>query len=266
MSGVADGGGGAMVTGERRGRLAIVRFCNPPTGWIPTRGATALADTIRPLLADPGIGAIILTGGQPHVFIRHADVGSIARSARAMQEGRISVEDFAQNPFIDLCALLDRADKPVIAAIDGVCMGGGLEIALACTMRIAGAKATTIGLPEIRLDITPGGGGIPRLARVVGPHRARLLALCGTLVDAAMAARLGIVDECVDDAFARAVEWGERFACRHPAAIAAIMRGADSGASPQDSSRAFARVVALPEVLARVERFLAEGERLDELE
>lgn len=255
-----------MVSVERREATAIIRFANPPHGTIPARGAIQLHAALTDQLADPAIRAIILTGGLPGIFIRHADVASIARSAQALAEGRIKAEDFGDNPFMSLIMQLDRAEKPVIAAIDGLCMGGGLEIALACTMRVASPAATAIGLPEVRLDITPGAGGVPHLARMIGPHRARLFALKGTILDAAQAVTEGIVDELADNALDRALEIAAVFARRHPAALAAILRSSYLDASPEETARQFGQVVAEPEVRARVERFVANGERLDELD
>jgi enoyl-CoA hydratase/carnithine racemase len=112
----------------------------------------------------------------------------------------------------------------VIAAINGTCMGGGLEIALACTMRIASPLVDKIGLPEIRLGIPPGAGGPQRLARLMGAHRARLFVLEGRVTDAATALALGIIDEVADDALERAASYGAGFARRSPTVVAEILR------------------------------------------
>lgn len=253
------------ITHELRGAVAIVRFAAPPSGQITIRAARELLDTMGSLLADAHVRAIILTGGQPGIFIRHASIADIARGSLALAEGRASLDDYAEGAFIRLGALLDNADKPVIAAIDGLCMGGGYEIALSCVLRIAGTERTLIGLPEIRLDICPGSGGIPRLARLIGPHRARRLALLGTLHDGAAALAEGLVDEVAADPLKRAMDLAEALSVRHPAAVAAILRSATSGVTPADTARIFGQVVAEPKVLERLDRHLASGVPLEDL-
>ena len=180
------------VETERRDSVAIVRFFNPPLGYISNRGASLVAAAIGAALDDDEVRAIVLTGGADDVFIRHADVAQISRAARALEDSQFEPASWLDAPFPKLMALLDDAQKPVIAAINGVCMGGGFEIALACTMRIIGADVDRIGLPEIRIDIFPGSGGTQRLKRLVGWQRARLFALRGEVVAAEQALELGL--------------------------------------------------------------------------
>lgn len=204
--------------------MAIVRFSNPPESFIANRGAAALVDALADLLGRDDVGAIILTGSDDKSFIRHADVRQIATSLRRVEQGEVQPEAFGKSAFSALGALLDEARKPVIAAITGPCMGGGFEIALACTMRIASAGVSAIGLPEIRLDLFPGGGGTQRLSRLVGRHRARLMMLTGEVLSAGEALAAGVVDEICADALCRARELADQFSGRAPAAIDAIMR------------------------------------------
>lgn len=204
--------------------VAVVRFANPPHGTISNGGAADLVAAIRPLLAAAETRAIILAGGQDGIFIRHADVRQIATSLERVGMGSVDPQAFATSAFAELGAMLDAAEKPVIAAIDGLCMGGGFEIALACTMRIASPAATAIGLPEIRLDIFPGGGGTQRLSRLVGRHRARLFMLRGDVMTASQALAAGLVDEVVPCALDRALELAGMFAGRSTAAVSAILR------------------------------------------
>lgn len=212
------------VRTRRQGAVAIIAYHNPPSGLIPNKGATLLADALRAALDDPAVRAVVLTGGQEGVFIRHADVSQIVRAAEALQAGAIAPESFVDAPFPRLGALIEAADKPVIAAIDGVCMGGGFEIALCCMTRIIGAGVTAIGLPEIRIGIFPGSGGTQRLPRLIGTHRARRFMLDGAVIDAAAALELGLVDEVASNALERAIEVAEDYAARPSQAVAAILR------------------------------------------
>ena len=255
------------VTQDVQATTAVIRFASDPCGTITNKGAGMRADAVEAVLADPAIRTVVLTGAAPGVFIRHADVGQIARAAQALADGRTSPEAFLSAPFQRLGALLDGARKPVIAAINGVCMGGGFEIALACTMRVAGAEVAAIGLPEIRIDIFPGAGGTQRLARLIGRHRARLFMLAGAVVDARQAAAAGLVDEVATDPLVRALELAADFAQRSPDAVAAIMAltAADDAAGLRDEALAFAAVLGAPGVQARLERFVADGVALDRL-
>jgi enoyl-CoA hydratase/carnithine racemase len=112
---------------------------------------------------------------------------------------------------------------PTIAAIEGSALGGGLELALCCDLRVASASAT-LGLPEVRLAVTPSTGGTQRLPRVVGIARAKELLLTGRTLDAAVAERIGLVNEVVPagQAVIRARAIGEEIAARGPLAVRAV--------------------------------------------
>lgn len=212
------------VTVDHEGAVAVIRYANAPSGLISNKGAALLADRIGHELEREATRCLVLTGGEDGVFIRHADVSQIRRAGDAVASGAIRPEAFAASPFARIGHMLDASEKPVIAAINGVCMGGGLEIALACTLRIAASSPNySIGLPEIRLGIFPGAGGIARLARLIGAHRARRFALEGAIVHAGAAAELGLIDELAADPVGRAIDLATIFAGRHPAAVAAIM-------------------------------------------
>jgi enoyl-CoA hydratase/carnithine racemase len=122
-------------------------------------------------------------------------------------------------------------DKPTVAAIGGIAAGGGLELALACDLRIAGASAR-LGLPEIRLGLIPGAGGTQRLTRLVGPGRALDLILDGRLIDAETAAALGIVTRAIPDdrVDAEALEAAARLAAASPVAVRLIKRAVRAAA------------------------------------
>ncbi|HLY55877.1 MAG TPA: enoyl-CoA hydratase/isomerase family protein [Stellaceae bacterium] len=207
---------------EIRGAAAVIAFENPPQGFMTHRGAAELLRLATEAVSDPAVRALILTGSQPGVFVRHYDIASIARGAEALKTGKATIEDFARFPFTELTDLCASADKPVIAAINGVCMGGGFELALACDIRIAGASVTQIGLPEILADIFPGGGGTQRLPRLIGEARALDFVLRGRVVDAATALSLGLVHEIAADPLEAAVALAATLSTRSPLALSTI--------------------------------------------
>lgn len=188
-----------------------------------------LADLAARLAAD-GTRAVVITGG-PKVFAAGADITEFAerggeapfRLAGPEQVRRIGAA------FHRALGAVAALPAPTIAAVNGVALGGGCELALACDFRVASTSAR-FGQPEILLGIIPGGGGTQRLARLVGPARAKDLVLSGRTVDADEAARIGLVDAVVDgDARDEALERAAAFARGPQAALALAKRAVDEG-------------------------------------
>jgi enoyl-CoA hydratase len=251
---------------ERIGAVGVVHFDNSPSGCIASKGAAQLADAVEKLCSDSSVRALVITGAG--VFIRHADVGQIMRAGEALASERIGIEDFLASPFVRLTHLCETAPVPVIAAIDGACMGAGFEIALCCTFRIAANTVEQIGLPEIRIGIFPGSGGMQRLARLIGAHRARAFILRGAVIAAEQALALGLVDEVAPTAFGRAMELANELADRSPAAVRAIMEltrinGCEGGL--RDDGLRFAALLRDPETLERLREFVGGGRDLGEI-
>jgi enoyl-CoA hydratase/carnithine racemase len=152
--------------------------------------------------------------------VRHYDVGELSGMSEALASAAPppppSPTDAprAGGAFGEMVDLLAAAPKPVIAAINGLCMGGGFEMSLACDLRIAGHDVTAIGLPETRVGIFPGGGGTQRLPRVIGEAKALAFILMGKVVAANEALELGLVHELAVDPLARALELAADFAGR----------------------------------------------------
>ncbi len=146
---------------------------------------SALMDDIA---ADNEIKALVITGGSK-VFAAGADIGFMSSVSPLEAEKFITLAHEAINKIADL-------DKPVIAAIAGLALGGGCELALSCDIRIA-AKGSRIGLPEINLGLYPGGGGTQRLARLVGPGWAKHLLMTGKPIDSEMAFQIGLITKIV---------------------------------------------------------------------
>jgi enoyl-CoA hydratase len=154
-------------------------------------------DTIRELAAafhslrdDPAVRGILVTGAGEKAFVAGADIAELAKMG-PIDGVRVSRE--GQEAF----RFLERIGKPVIAVVNGFALGGGLELALACHLRIASTRAR-FGLPEVKLGIIPGYGGTIRLQQLVGRGRALELILTGEMIDAAEAWRIGLVNRVVE--------------------------------------------------------------------
>lgn len=144
---------------------------------------------LQEIETNPAIKAAVLISGKPGCFIAGADISMLEKCKTAQEATKISHD--AQLLF----DRLERSSKPVVAAINGVCLGGGLELALACHYRIATKdKKTSLGLPEVMLGLLPGGGGTQRLPKLTSVPTALDLELTGKTVKADKAKKLGIVD------------------------------------------------------------------------
>lgn len=152
----------------------------------------ALGRAIEDAEGNAEIGSLVLTGAGDKSFVAGADI------AEMMEASPEEAERIARNA-ASVHERLRRCGKPSIAAVNGYCMGGGLELAIACDIRMA-ATSAIFALPEIRLGVIPGAGGATRLARIIGDGPARALCLTGAPIDAARAFALGLVTELVEPA------------------------------------------------------------------
>jgi enoyl-CoA hydratase len=141
---------------------------------------------------DLAIHGVILTGAGEKAFAAGADIAEIANNTAVEAEG-------ATRRGQALTDLIENLGKPVIAAVNGFALGGGCELAMACTIRIA-AESAKFGQPEVKLGVMPGYGGTQRMPRLVGKGRALKIILSGDIIDAAEAYRIGLVDEVVQSA------------------------------------------------------------------
>jgi len=199
-----------LVKVERRGGAAVMTYANPPFGTMTAAGSQEMLEAFRPLAADAAVRSVIVTGGLPGIFIRHYDVGELSVMSDAAKDAPPPPPpEPGARPGQGFLALVDEiaeAPKPVVAAINGLCMGGGFELSLACDLRIASPDVEAIGLPETRVGIFPGGGGTQRLPRVVGEAKALEIILRGLTFGGEAAHRLGLVHELAADPLARALE------------------------------------------------------------
>lgn len=148
---------------------------------------------IQEIETNPSVNSAVIISGKPGCFIAGADITMLEKCKTAQEATKISHD--AQL----LLERLERSRKPIVAAIGGVCLGGGLEVALACHYRIATKdRKTSLGLPEVMLGLLPGGGGTQRLPKLTSVTTALDLELTGKTVKADKAKKLGIVDLLVD--------------------------------------------------------------------
>jgi enoyl-CoA hydratase/carnithine racemase len=170
------------------GSTAVVRLDNPPVNAL-TPELFAELEKVRPIVAADAVRVVIVTG-LPRVFSVGGDLSAIARfpsgdeAERQARAGRALLDDLFGLP------------KPFIAAVNGLCLGGGLEIALGCHLRVCGTRAR-FGFPELSLGFVPALGGVGRLARLVGRAKALEMILSGQTVSAPEAHRIGLVNRCV---------------------------------------------------------------------
>lgn len=257
---------GARLTLARDGNSAIVSLFNPPHGYFDAQSERELLQALDIIDAQAELRTVVLTGREPGVFVRHYDVGLLERIGRTMQERGLRFSPEAPPPesgFHRCTARLEAGSWITIAAIGGWCMGGGLELALACKLRYAQAGDYLLGLPEVQLGIIPGGGGTQKLGRAVGHARALEMLLLGTCVDPEEAARIGLVHAVVPDALAHAQAiartLGRRSpeALRHIVSLHAMAGQAAAGVGMAAERGAFSQLLASPFALAAMADFNA---------
>lgn len=242
----------AMVETQRDGRVLTVTLTNPPKNFLTGEIMDELYELFLALDKDRSVGAVVLTSGIPEIFISHYDVseilngidaahlevpaavaGGVLRAQSAFEHVPGARSLMGRTPaagtssllrFHQTCALLQRLNKVVIAAINGRALGGGSELALACDIRIMADGPYQIGQPEIVLGIIPGGGATQRLPRAVGHARALEIMLEGRPVSPDEAREIGYIHHVVDpdELLGFAADLAARLARRSPAAVRAI--------------------------------------------
>lgn len=180
-----------------RGGVAVVTFDlpNEPVNKISQAVGWELEELLDRLARDEVVKSVVLRSGKPDVFIAGADIEEFIRlrtpdeATRLSRDGQLLMQKIAESA------------KPVVAAIHGACLGGGLELALACHYRVASDHPKTLlGLPEVQLGLIPGAGGSTRLPRLIGVRAAFDLILTGKSEGAMKALRIGLIDEMVPEA------------------------------------------------------------------
>ena len=195
------------------GAVARIELDNGPLNLVTGAMMERLDAVLEEIAGDPGARAVVLTGAGTRAFCAGSDVKEFEGLAGRVAQGKLLYEKYVYRKLAEL-------PVPTIAAIEGDALGGGLELALCCDLRIASARAR-LGMPEVRLGVIPGSGGTQRLPAVVGPARAKELILVGELIDAARAEQIGLVNAVAPagEALAAATAMAERIAERGPVAV-----------------------------------------------
>jgi enoyl-CoA hydratase/carnithine racemase len=211
-----------FVTVETDGAVATIRLARPPMNALNAQVQGEIAAAAEQVAAAESVRGVVIYGGAK-VFAAGADIKEMAEASYA----RIAADSSRLQAALTAVA---KIPKPVVAAITGYALGGGLELALCADFRVMGETAR-VGQPEILLGIIPGAGGTQRLPRLVGPARAKDIVFTGRFVGAAEALAIGLVDQVAPDAevYSAACGIAARFATGPALALRAAKQAIDDG-------------------------------------
>ncbi len=213
-----------LIIYEKKGRAAAITINRPKLmNALNTTVANEMSDALVDAEADDNIRVIVITGAGDRAFCAGADIGELA-----VLSG-VQARDFSLRAQ-SLTTLIERIRKPVVAKINGLCLGGGNEVAMSCDFRIASDKAA-FGQPEINLGIIPGMGGTQRLTRLMGKTKAVEMNMLGEMIPAAEAHRLGLVNKVVPaEELDKAVDGlVERLVSKGPIALGLVKLAVNNG-------------------------------------
>ena len=212
-----------FVTTTLADRIATITLNNPPANLLSTAVLQELDQIFATMEAADEARVIIFTA-HGRFFCPGADIHELAQLHRAHQGAELSARGQA------VLNRIERFDKPVIAAINGACLGGGLELAIACHIRVA-AAGVQFGLPEVKLGLIPGFGGTQRLPRIIGPSRAAELILTGETITSDQALAIGLVNRVVlpRDLLAQAQQLAGMITSKGKMAIQSALRAIRTG-------------------------------------
>ncbi len=211
-----------FVTFEVEDGIGTIRLDRPPMNALNRQVQEEIRDAARVATTNSAVAAVIMYGGEK-VFAAGADIKEMTELSAVQMAAIIGDLQSA-------LGALASIPKPVVAAVTGYALGGGLEVALSADRRIVGDNAK-LGVPEVLLGIIPGGGGTQRLARLIGPSKAKDIVFSGRFVGADEALSIGLVDEVVapDEVYNAARRWAAQFTTGAPRALAAAKASIDQG-------------------------------------
>jgi enoyl-CoA hydratase len=217
--------------------VAVLTLDNPPLNLNTLTSLDRLQDACRRIAGDPRIRVVVITGAGDRAFCAGSDISEFAHVREDVVPRKLAREN-------DAFTAIEELPVPVIAALNGVTLGGGAEIALACDIRIMD-ETTRIGFPEVKLGVFPGSGGVFRLPRLVGPSYAYELLYTGELIDAREAHRIGLVNRLAPAGLAltEALALAETLSVR-PALALSLIKAGVRDALRQSTSEATARTLA----------------------
>jgi len=195
------------------GRVAHLELVNPPLNLVTRELTEELRAALTRLAGADDVRAVVVSGRGERAFCAGSHIGEFEALRGRAAEGKLLLEKLVYRQLAEL-------PMPTIAAIEGDALGGGLELALCCDLRIASARAR-LGMPEVRLAVMPGSGGTQRLPRIVGPARAKELIFTGRILTAAEAERIGLVNNVVPagEALGAADALADEIASRGPLGV-----------------------------------------------
>jgi enoyl-CoA hydratase len=218
---------GQRIAAQADGAVLRVQLFNPSLGCMDAQTESELLALLDRVHATPAWRVVLFTGRDAGVFVRHYDVRVLEQRGRDMAARglRFALErPVPEAPLHRALARIEASDRIFVAAINGTCMGGGYELALACDLRYAQAGRYRIGLPELNIGLLPGAGGTQKLQRVMGAARALESLLLGRTFEPAEAAAQGLVHACVDDVLAHALAVAQELAAKPQPALGHIKR------------------------------------------
>lgn len=234
-----------MIETQLNDGILIITMNAPPVNALGVALRSGILQAIRDAQDDVSLTAIVLTG-TGRFFSAGADIGEFDQGLQ-------------QPSLPDLVNAIEGSDKPVIAAINGIALGGGLELALGCHYRIAGTDAT-LGLPEVKLGLLPGAGGTQRLPRLIGVGRAIELIVGGTSIGAGEAAAIGLVDKLADHGSLLAEAPSLAMSVEAPRRTGEIAIAADGAALDHALAKLGPKLIALDAPKACIEAVKAAAE------
>jgi len=208
------------LTYEIKDNIALVTINRPPANSWSLAAMEDFEKILDEIEGDPDIRVVIITGAGEKCFSAGMDVADAAKSPGLGDKGRT------------LWRRVDRFEKPIVAAINGHALGGGLELALACHFRImAGSFKSKIGLTELNLGIIPGWGGTQRLYRIIGKAKALDMILFSKRVDAEEALKIGLVNQIAapENLMDETFEFAQNLAKRPPLAVSSVLKAISAG-------------------------------------
>ena len=238
-------------------RVAILTIDRPPVNALSGQVMAELDQCLEAVKSDDTVKVVILTGGGSFAFVAGADVKEIGQLSSGEEAATVAAKGQA------VLMKMQRLGKPVIAAINGVCLGGGNELAMACHLRITGDRAR-FGQPEINLGIIPGFGGTQRLPRLIGKAKAIELILTGDMITAQEAHRVGLVNYVVpqDQVMKTAKDLARKIASKGAVALRLALEAIEQGLErPLDEgtaqeARAFGQVAKTQDCKEGIQAFL----------